>query len=875
MGQRIILALMLVTILVYIPFIGIAQTQGVSAASQRKQVMGNASQSQFSAPRVITPTQDTIPTTSNPTINNAIGGVRVIANPSFELGTHTAFPCESQFSGWLTSHPLNGGCRVFELWGSGFTNVESLSGVTPPDGLYYIELNAYSVSMAYQPICMVGGETFDFEFYHHTRSWSTTNEIQFRFGIPTGLPSGSRAADSYSRVVAQGVNVLGASGSTATASITAGADTTGAGYEVKAAPNKNWVRYYGTHTIPSDFGGVKNLGFYGILPANSAAANLIDNINIGLKPIVDMGASRDRSASEGSSPTALKIRINGKVAEGMKVVLNLDSGTAVPDTDFTIGTVSAGANGTASVTHTSGSSNWVITVPPGYYDGGINSGNNQDGLTIPVNYIYDQVPEATEWAWFKLGAPNVGGATSDWLAGDPTCDNSQKSDGAVYSITNLEPTATPTLTSTRTSTPTPTNTATRTPAPASGNPMVTINGGGGMNATGSDGIKTTFNMASSGEQLKFAGSNFIYGTGDLGVTLNIGGTPYTVMNGSQASTAMSSVAKFDSLVIGNLTGSANITNGTTTGDGSVIMTYTKTIAGKVYKLERRISYTYPNYYYHDEFNVIIPAGNTAVVKLYKGGDTAPGGSDNAYNMYITNPVKNIQSIEPTSKVVLGMKEIPADTGMSTFEGAYANVYTNPYPTINSGGDIGFSANYGPNDAGFMIQYTIGSTPGTYHEENITYVGFQKVNLEASWSSAVVNDVGRLNLMLTNAFLATKTGLGFNFQLPAGLIPGALGSTCTGATVTVDGSNVVHISGISMTSLSSCLVTVDVGSPSATTYSYTAASASSFATADMANAVGSAPVTFLQASSTFTSTPTATNTATSTATKTLTSTNTAT
>mgnify|MGYP000390824491 CR=1 FL=1 len=415
----------------------------------------------------------------------------------------------------------------------------------------------------------------------------------------------------------------------------------------------------------------------------------------------------------------------------------------------------------------------------------------------------------------------------------------------------------------------------------SGMPMVTINGGGGANAAGSDGIKITFNIAGYGEQLSFAGNDFIYSGGDVGETLNIGGTPYTVMNGSSASATMSSVAKFDSLVIGNLTGSANTSGATTTGSGSVVMTYTKTIGGKAYILQRTISYTYPNYYYHDEYDVTIPAGNTATVKLYKGGDTAPGGSDSAYNMYITNPVKNVQSIEPNSRVVLGMKEIPADTGMSTFEGAYADNYTNPYATINSGGDIGFHANYGPNDAGFMIQYTIGSTPGTYHEENITYVGFQKVNLEASWSSAVVNDVGRLNLMLTNAFLVTKTGLGFNFQLPAGLIPGALGSTCTGSTVTVDGSNVVHVSGISMTSLSSCLVTVDVGSPSATTYTYTSASASSLATVDMANAVGSSPVTFLQASSTFTPTPTATSTATltptatSTPTKTSTSTPTAT
>ena len=244
-----------------------------------------------------------------------------MANPSFEQGTHTAFPCEP-YAGWYTSHPVVSGCRPFELWGSGLTNVESLSGVTPPNGSYYIELNAYSVSMAFQPICMVDGETFDFEFYHHTRSWNSTNQIQFRFGIPSGLPAGSRAADSYSRVVLTGNNVLGASGSTAVASETAGTDTINAGHEVKGSPNTNWVRFYGTHTVPADFGGLRNLGFYGVLPAGSASANLLDDINIDLTPLFDLGTSRDASAAEGSSPTSLNIRINGKVFAGTTIVLN-------------------------------------------------------------------------------------------------------------------------------------------------------------------------------------------------------------------------------------------------------------------------------------------------------------------------------------------------------------------------------------------------------------------------------------------------------------------------------------------------------------------------------------------------------------------------
>jgi hypothetical protein len=116
-------------------------------------------------------------------------------------------------------------------------------------------------------------------------------------------------------------------------------------------------------------------------------------------------------------------------------------------------------------------------------------------------------------------------------------------------------------------------------------PMVTINGGGGTNGAGSDGIQMTFNRPNSGENIKFTNRNFMYCSGDVAQVLNIGGTSYTTFNGSCASSGISSKAKFDSLVIGNLTGSANTSGATTTGSGSAIMTYTKTISGLTYVLE--------------------------------------------------------------------------------------------------------------------------------------------------------------------------------------------------------------------------------------------------------------------------------------------------
>ncbi|MFN5934140.1 MAG: hypothetical protein ACK46D_07575, partial [Roseiflexaceae bacterium] len=59
----------------------------------------------------------TVPTTSNPTINTAAGGIRIIANSSFESPVPTTMmTCENAMGGWFTTQPVISayGCRVFE-----------------------------------------------------------------------------------------------------------------------------------------------------------------------------------------------------------------------------------------------------------------------------------------------------------------------------------------------------------------------------------------------------------------------------------------------------------------------------------------------------------------------------------------------------------------------------------------------------------------------------------------------------------------------------------------------------------------------------------------------------------------------------------------
>jgi hypothetical protein len=414
------------------------------------------------------PTVDgVIPTTSNPTINLANAGVRTMANTSFELydGSWLQMMNMTNMRGWKTTHRTSDtGFRVMEMWEYGSAAwYDALNGVSAPDGTKWVELNAYHASMLYQPICFADNEQFDFEFYHHPRSFSSNEVIELRFGIPSGLDAGSVAADSYSRQVLRGSS---SSGATLAATTTAMYDTyDGTLNESVTVTTGNWVKYAGTHQLPSGWSGVKNLGFYGISPTGGTG-NHLDKITINLQPIIDMGTSRDRSANEQATPSALNIRINGRVPADTKIALKKTSGTATSDTDFSIGTVSAGAYGTASVTHTTGSDTWLITIPAGDYDGGVVVGNNMGGLTIPITYSYDMASEGTEYAVFDISSFAADGATPDnYVLGDPTCDGSQKLDGAVYTITNVDPTSTPTSTPTATFTPTATNTPTNTFTP--------------------------------------------------------------------------------------------------------------------------------------------------------------------------------------------------------------------------------------------------------------------------------------------------------------------------------------------------------------------------------------------------------------------------
>lgn len=284
----------------------------------------------------------------------------------------------------------------------------------------------------------------------------------------------------------------------------------------------------------------------------------------------------------------------------------------------------------------------------------------------------------------------------------------------------------------------------------------------------------------------------------------------------QSSSASDGIAvPFDSMTISNRTGTARIGYESSTGDGSVMLTYTAAVGALTYTVKRTVTYVYPNQYYTDDFEVIIPAGNPAnkVVKFYKGADIAPGGGDDGEKSFLiqrpTLPASMVVAVAPDGDALMGVREIAKSSGMNTFDGLqgeyYSDSFNNAWRRINIGfgsylGDPTDDTDY--DDLGYMVQWTLGNTPGTYQRDMETFVAVRGVNATAHWSSTTNASTGRVDITLTNTFSTARTGLGFDFTLPSpGFIVGNESNGCTGANVSVSGG-VLSASNISVDEYSS-------------------------------------------------------------------------
>ncbi len=373
-----------------------------------------------------------------------------------------------------------------------------------------------------------------------------------------------------------------------------------------------------------------------------------------------------------------------------------------------------------------------------------------------------------------------------------------------------------------------------------GDDQVTINSGGGQAIDGSDGIGIVFNgngtdAAEGSDELRYRATRQ-YCCGGGGPMLNIGGTLY-----GPAGPARNYTAGVD-LAISALEGTATTEAAAATGAGSAELTYTITHDSLEYEIVRTVSYQYPNSFFLDEYEIIIPTGNTDIVKFYFGGDTAPGSSDSGQGVELTEPARTIYSVNPSSEIQFGYGEV---VGGVPFDGAVVGRYSAPYAAVTAGEDIGFAVTTEVHDAGLMMQWTLGSTPGTYDRSMYQLVGARGAVLSARFTdeapaSGLSTD---LELQILNTAADPTTSSGFALSLPSGLsVSGSSTSSCGGTlTAPLDGTTVDLTDGV-IAAGANCVITVPVTAAGGGAYTVDGSSVTSVT--EVENGIGTTTATFV-------------------------------
>ena len=357
-----------------------------------------------------------------------------------------------------------------------------------------------------------------------------------------------------------------------------------------------------------------------------------------------------------------------------------------------------------------------------------------------------------------------------------------------------------------------------------GAPQVTLNSGGGLLSDGSDGLRFTVNTdtnyssdeeydeANEGQDGVVYRGTYQYCCSGGAPMLNIGGELY-----GQAGPASSS-ENWSTIQVISTSGAATTgARNTTTGDSSVTIRYTVERGGMTYVVDRTISYYYPNDFVTDRYSFTIPEENGANVKFYLGGDTAPGSDDQGYGIMLTEPVRTIISLNTNSQIMYGFREIQ---GSRPFDGATSQHYNAPYGTVQEGGDIGFVETASNHDAGLMMQWNLGSTPGTYTGSLEQFATLQSTNLNATLAESYseVEGVVDLNISIVNSELYQVSGLGYTITLPQHLLIEAVAtSTCGGTLTAAPGTGVITLTGVTVAAATNCVVSLPVSSVVAGSY----------------------------------------------------------
>lgn len=360
-------------------------------------------------------------------------------------------------------------------------------------------------------------------------------------------------------------------------------------------------------------------------------------------------------------------------------------------------------------------------------------------------------------------------------------------------------------------------------APSTDIGEIVVNPTGGSAPDGSDGLRIVVNEASSGyDQVYYAGTRQ-YCCSAGAPMLSIGGTLF-----GQAYAAQGASNLWNSMAATPVT--------VTEATSEVTITATAIVGEYTYSLARHISYTAPDESFRDTFTVSVPEGNPHPVKLYHGGDTAPGSSDSGFGVMLTSPVRTIISLNPSSGIQFGFREVAAHTaGHKAFDGAWSRSYNTARPIVTQGADLdpAFFVEEAVHDAGLMVQWTIGAEHGSgapaaagEHTAAMEEFVSRYVNLVAGFSTSTTQPGQAVDLDFTirNGKLEAQSALGFDAALPAGLtIADDSGTNTCGAAVTgAPGASAIAVSDAAVAGRSggedgTCIVTVPVVAASDGTY----------------------------------------------------------
>ncbi len=203
-------------------------------------------------------------------------------------------------AGWESTHPAYYSFGHMVETGAS----KSTYGVTPNSGTAFVELNAATRSRLYQNICLKSGESIRLSYLLSSRSGSN---------------------GSFASQVQAGIWPLNHAGPVGGAIMAVPSS-------VRPAKPAGWNEETAVLTLPPGYpSGIYQLGFEAVLPnGNSGYSNLLENVTIPIKPLIDLGGSQMNAvAVEGAEAPSIKVRINGRVDTPLRLVFKA-TGTAAP-----------------------------------------------------------------------------------------------------------------------------------------------------------------------------------------------------------------------------------------------------------------------------------------------------------------------------------------------------------------------------------------------------------------------------------------------------------------------------------------------------------------------------------------------------------------